>query len=207
MPPIVDKNIPVPDPSLLTTQQLFREINALRELLSSRLNGMDKALDLVHENYVRIPSDTDKQISSLKELLFDKVVALEKAIQLQLHERDIRTEQSSAHSRLAIDAALQAAKELVGEQNRASGTAITKSETAVNKQMEQFSLLIQTVQKSVDDKFGDMKDRITRSEGSGSGKTESEASHHSSVITMIAIVSACIALVSTICAVILAIKK
>ena len=133
------------DPTVLTTEQLHREIQGLKELIGSRLNAMDKALDLVHEDYVRIPTDTDEQVSALKELVFDKVVALEKSIQLQLHERDIRTNQASEHSRLAIDAALQAAKELVGEQNRSSNTAIIKSETSVSRQMEQFNLLLQTM--------------------------------------------------------------
>ena len=195
------------DPTVLTTEQLHREIQGLKELIGSRLNAMDKALDLMHEDYVRIPTDTDEQVSALKELVFEKVVALEKSIQLQLHERDIRTNQATEHSRLAIDAALQAAKELVGEQNRSSNTAIIKSETSVSRQMEQFNLLLQTMGNSISDKFGDIKDRITRAEGAGSGKMQSEAVHRSSNTFLIAAITTFIAFVSTITAIIMAVRK
>src|SRR5688572_17684373 len=68
------------DPTLLTTQQLQREIATLKELMDARfetrLNAMDKAMNLFHDNITRVPTDTDKQISHLKELherIFDAV--------------------------------------------------------------------------------------------------------------------------------------
>jgi hypothetical protein len=59
---------PVPDPTLLTTAALTREIAALKELMATRLDAMDKAQALFEVNLTRVPTDTDKQIQHLKEL-------------------------------------------------------------------------------------------------------------------------------------------
>ena len=48
---------PVPDPTLLTTQQLLRELAALRELLETRINALDRLLS-------RRMDDADKAISA-----------------------------------------------------------------------------------------------------------------------------------------------
>jgi hypothetical protein len=189
-----DDNVPVPDPSLLTTQALQREIFSLRELLEvklkgsdgsnaavrtiieTRLDGMDKAIKLLQDTADKFPARIDEKIIALKEVHEEKFLALlethtEKftSIQLQFRERDVRSEQSSKDSKVAVDAALQAAKEAVGEQNKSSALAIAKSETATTKQIDQLAGLIQTMTKGFDDKFGDVKDRINRMEGKGVG--------------------------------------
>jgi len=48
---------PVPDPTLLTTQQLLRELAALRELLETRIGALDRLLS-------RRMDDADKAISA-----------------------------------------------------------------------------------------------------------------------------------------------
>ncbi len=68
-----------------------------------------------------------------------------------------------------MDAALQAAKEAVGEQNKSSALAIAKSEAATTKQIDQLAGVIQTMTKAFDDKVGDVKDRLTRIEGAKQG--------------------------------------
>ena len=187
-------NIPVPDPSLLTTRALQREIFGLRELLEvklgsgaataeltraiieTRLDGMDKAIQLLQATADRFPQRIDEKISALREVhdkKFDTLMDthLEKfnSIQTQFRERDVRTEQSSKDSKVAVDAALQAAKEAVGEQNKSSALAIAKSEASTTKQIDQLAILIQNMTKGFDDKIGDVKDRLTRIEGRGEG--------------------------------------
>jgi len=232
---------PVPDPTLLTTQQLTREIAALKEVIFTRLEGMDKAIFLFNENITRVPTDTDKQIQHLKELhdskfedaeektkdgfsksheslqlvkniietrltgmdkaieliqsLSDKfpvridekiksleVVHAEKfnSIEVQFTERDVRTESSARDSKVAVDAALQAAKEAVAEQNRSSALAIAKSEASTVKQIDQLGLLIQSGTKTMDDKFDDMKQRLTRLEGTKEGSERTVSTQQAS---------------------------
>lgn len=69
-------------------------------------------------------------------------------IQTQFRERDVRTERSSKDSEVAVDAALQAAKEAVGEQNKSSALAIAKSEAATTKEIDQLGGLINTMTKT-----------------------------------------------------------
>jgi hypothetical protein len=207
------------DPSSLTTQQLWRETAALKELLESHIKALEKSVTVAHEDLVRVPTDIDKQIGTLKELLESKIECAEserelvrtvietrlngndqaiellqatadkfparmdekieslrgvhnekfESIQKQFIERDVRTDQTSRDSKVAVDAALQAAKEAVAEQNRSSALAIAKSEASTVKQIDQMGLLIQTGNKAVDDKFDDIKERLTRIEGKGEG--------------------------------------
>lgn len=62
------------DPSALTTQQLVRENFWLRELIETRLNGMDKAIDLLQAAADRVPSLSvvDANVKHLKELVEEK---------------------------------------------------------------------------------------------------------------------------------------
>ena len=221
-------SVPVPDPTILTTQQLVREIDALKEVIFTRLDGMDEAIKIFNEAITRTPTDTDKQIQHLKSLHETRFDGMDKAVWLlqsigdklpgiidekihslkdlheekfssiekQFKERDVRTEQSSKDSKVAVDAALQAAKEAVGAQNTSSALAIAKSETATMKQIDQISMLIQTGNKAVDDKFDDLKERLTRIEGKGEGKVVTEAAHQTSSTFVVSVVMAIIAFVS-----------
>jgi len=218
---------PIPDPTVLTTRQLLREVTALKELVGTRLDAMDKAQALFENNLSRVPTETDRQIQHLKELhgvrfgevhseliagrtilntrmdAMDKAVVLLQAISdtapskidekiaslhgihdekfssigTQFRERDVRTEQSSKDSKVAVDAALQAAKEAVGEQNKSSALAIAKSEASTTKQIDQLGQLIQSTTKGVDDKFQDVKDRLTRIEGKTEGQKAADTDH------------------------------
>lgn len=152
---------PDPDPTVLTTQALLREILNLKEIFETRIAGMDKAIVLLQTTSDRVPSWVEKAVGQLRELHDEKF----SSIQTQFAERDTRTEQTSRDSKVAVDAALQAAKEAVGEQNKSNALAIAKSEAAFTKQIDQIGLLIQTTAKATDDKIDDIKTRLTTIEG------------------------------------------
>jgi len=186
--------VPSPDPTVLTTSALQREIFGLRELLEgklerltkeqelvrmiieARLDGMDKAIKLLQDISDKFPARIDEKIMALKafhDMRFDAIIQTfsEKfeSIQTQFKERDVRSEQGSKDSKVAIDAALQAAKELVGKQNESSALAIDKSEKSTTKQIDQLGILITTGNKATDDKIDDVKERITRIESEARG--------------------------------------
>jgi hypothetical protein len=194
---------PIPDPTVLTTQQLNREIAYLKELLDARFAERDKAIALLQDISNELPSKIDEKIQSLKAIHDEKFTS----IQRQFSERDVRTEQSSKDSKVAVDAALQAAKEAVGEQNKSSSSAIYKSEAATAKQIDQITQLIQNGAKAVDDKIGDIKDRITRLEGRGEGQVVAETSQHTSSAFIIAVIAVIISFISTATAITMAIRK
>lgn len=168
--------VPNPDPTVRTVEQLQREIAATREILEAqlegvknvinvRLDGMDKANVLLQELREKMPDIISVSIKQLENLHQEKFHSIE----TQFIERDTRTEQTSRDSKVAVDAALQAAKEAVGEQNKSNALAIAKSEAAFTKQIDQLGVLITTMQKGIDDKIEDIKSRLLIIEGNRQG--------------------------------------
>lgn len=241
---------PNPDPTVLTTQQLLREILSVREILESRLDGMDKAIVLLQAAKDKSPtvaeiySEFTEKFIAVQQLLKDRDQKLEqvtqnfytakdtallaakeavteqnkttraaisadlagmsklidsletkvnsmrpvgevyteftekfKSVQVQFQERDIRIEQASRDSKIAIEAALQAAKEAVAEQNKSSAMAIAKSEAATTKQMDAIGMMIQSTTKSLDDKISDLKDRLASTASSVAENQKGVAQH------------------------------
>ena len=155
----------VTDPTTLTTQALLREISNLKELMETRLNAMDKAMVLLQDFANRSPtiSVIEERVTSIAKVVEEKFGS----IQMQFKERDTRTDQTSRDAKTAVDAALQAAKEAVSESNKSAALAIAKSEMSTIKSIDQIASLIQNIVKASDDKFSDLKDRMTTIEGRG----------------------------------------
>lgn len=174
---------PNPDPTVLTTEQLermkeilFRELESSREIVESkllgikgvfdtRLEGMDKAINLVRQQTEVFPLNVREQVAHLQRLHQEKF----DSISTQFMERDTRTEQTSRDSKVAVDAALQAAKEAVGEQNKSNALAIAKSEATFTKQIDQIGVLVASMGKGFDDKIDDIKGRLQSMESTKKG--------------------------------------
>jgi hypothetical protein len=168
--------VPVPDPTLLTTQLVDKAITALEGKLQTRFDAMDRAAELVREDYTRVPTQVDRAILNLRDLLEQKIdnlhsVSDEKfeGIANQFIERDKRTDQLTVASATAVQAAFAAQKEAVSEQNKSNSLAITKSENSTLESLKQLRDLFQADSKATNDKINDLKSRIDRGEGSHSG--------------------------------------
>lgn len=186
---------PVPDPTLLTTQQMARSIDSLKELLRAEIHGraevvdqrfasMEIANDLLQQIFDAQPKITDDKIEHLQKLHEEKF----HSIAVQFSERDTRTETTARDSKVAVDAALSAAKEAVGEQNKSSALAIAKSEAATTKQIDQMGTLVGTTTSGINDKIADVKDRITRIESNSLGHREGFTSTTAIIGVVIALV-------------------
>jgi cation transport regulator ChaB len=167
--------VPRPDPTVLTTQQLLREIATVRELLESRVEGLEKIVDRQHVFLDKLPSQIEHAVGRLQELHDEKF----ESIQTQFRERDTRTEQTSKDSKVAVDAALQAAKEAVGAQQTANASSIDKSEKATSKQIDSIVSLLQTTTVGTNDKIDGLKSimasfevRLTAAEANKKGSSE-----------------------------------
>ena len=204
--PIREDIRPIPDPTVLTTQQLLAAsavlrdaIDAVRKVIETRLDGMDKAIELLRVTSTeKFPLMVESKVLNLKDLHDEKF----KSIQTQFLERDTRTEQTSRDSKVAVDAALQAAKEAVGEQNKSSALAIAKSEAATTKQIDQIIALITTTTAGLNDKISDLKDRLTLIEGKGFGSATTATSQQNNASFLVAVVATAIALGGMILAII-----
>jgi hypothetical protein len=157
--------VPIPDPTILTTEALIREIANLREILTARMDAMDMATELRIDQLLKVPHETQLLIDHLRDLCFERFDGITK----QFAERDVRTDQASRASKEALDAALLAAKELVGATNLANAAAAAKSEDNFTKQIDQITTLITTSNQAVDARITELKERIDRGAGGSEG--------------------------------------
>jgi hypothetical protein len=155
----------VPGPPYLTTEELRRDVSALREIIQARLDGNDRATVVLSETVNRTPTAIQIAVDHLKELHDERFASVDQ----RFDERDVRTDQAAKASKEALDAALLAAKELVSQQNEANAAAADKAEQSTIKQIDQIGIRIDTMQKALDDRLTELKERIDRGEGSGSG--------------------------------------
>lgn len=164
--------VPIPDPTLLTTQMTWREIGALKELLETRLDAMDEALNVARNNYTRVPTDIDKAIGPLRELLTTRLETIDErfsGVSQRFEERDLRFKQVEEASKDAVAAALQSAREANAEQAKNFASSIDKSEAALNKQIEGIAQIAQTGLAAQAAVSADLKDRMTRIESGMEG--------------------------------------
>ena len=147
------------DPSELTTRQLLRENFWLRELLETRLAGMDKAIQLLQAFADRTPTtmDVQAQVQALREVVFEKFEGVERASV----ELKSSTDKAARDVKSAVDAAFAASKEVVSEQNKSNALSTAKSEAGFTKQIDLLGETNKNNMKAVDDKISDIKERIT----------------------------------------------
>jgi hypothetical protein len=216
--------VTAPDPAILATQQLQREIalqqsstdaklDALRETISilgvtlndkiaaseSSRNGMldratvamnaatSKAEQQLQEAIYkaqdghkadiegiekRVNASIADQVNFLRDLLGEKFGG----VQNQFSERDIRTDQNAVNTKVAVDAALQAAEKAVGKQQESFSAATDKSEASMAKQMDQQREMMAAMRSEVNSKFDDrdkstdeLRARLGQIEGRGAG--------------------------------------
>ncbi len=153
--------LPVPDPTILTTEQLRRELLGLRELLESRLDGTERAVKL--------------EIAYMREAREEKYVS----IQMQFRERDSRRDQE-----------MISAKE-----------AITKSEAAVAKQLENNAQNLASLSKITDDKMSIINRRLDRGEGGSEQQREIRSDTHMTIGTVVSLIIGVVGVLSFILAI------
>jgi O6-methylguanine-DNA--protein-cysteine methyltransferase len=195
--------LPRPDPTRLTTDQLRRELSALREILTARLDAMDVATRLLSETVNRTPTQIQTEITHVRELMQEKLGSLGgaadekfRSIELQFAERDVRTTQAATASAQALAAALQAAKEAVFEQAQAAAKAAEKTELSFTKQIDQIQLQITTVAEGFGDRIAELKERIDRGEGSTSGASSQRTESRLNVGSIISVLLLAVAVLT-----------
>jgi hypothetical protein len=143
------------------------------------LDGMDKAIVLLQDGHGSISTSISTHVRHLQEVMLQRFETVDQkfdtrderfsGIQTQFNERDVRTEQSSTATKIAIDAALQAQKEMVAAQNTNIAQALARIEATGQKQIEQLVTLLQTSVQATESKISDLKDRLALIEGRSAG--------------------------------------
>ena len=198
-----------PDPTVLTTQQLERGLDAERDyvmgevrVLEERLHGMDKATSLLSETVNRVPTDMQVAIGNLKELHNERFSSIE----TQFAERDTRQERESRDNKVAVDAAFAAQKEAASEQNKSNTLAIDKSERQQVDAIAKQADLNKSKTDAIDTQVNDLKERLTvletarRTENTGTDQKRLDLG------VLISVAAVFVAIISVIVVVLLAIK-
>lgn len=204
--PIISGGKPDPDPTILTTENLRREIANLKEQINSRLDLNDKAIAIDRVS-------NDAAIGNLHELILANIETLEKVtaqrfdgIAIQFTERDKRTEQLSLADKTAIAAALQAQKEAAGAQNESNAASVLKQEAAFTKLLDQTQALFQTSMSALTTQINDLKSRLDTGEGRGMATSESKQDRSTDKGQSLVMVSIAIALAAFVFAVVMALR-
>jgi hypothetical protein len=179
--------------------EIGRRIDSIYAMLNQRDDGIEAELqifigalrdapDLHDQLRERLQTDIQIAVRRLEELHAEKFTSMvtkfgERDVWLhekfdglarQFAERDVRAEQGATASKQALDAALLAAKELVGQQNIANGEAAAKAEASTTKQIDQIGVIITTMEKSFTDRLTELKERIDRGEGGAGGMASAQ---------------------------------
>ena len=180
-----------------STELALTAVNALRAELSirnsasqQRMDIMDAAVKLQHEDMVRVPTEVQKATTATRELLEQVIartageIAAEiakvrgelntqvslseekfKSVQTQFTLLKQATEQLDLANKTAIAAALQAQKESAGETQKSSQAAIAKSETSTSEAIKTLTATFAQQFTAATDRFNDLKSRLDRGEG------------------------------------------
>jgi len=199
---------PVPDPTILTTQALEREVGNIKERLDdfkdqldrrhvadrefvkaqldvvdTRLNGIDTATDLRLRGIIEIPDQIDEKVANLGSIVDEKFTSIDN----QFKERDTRSERESRDNKVAVDAAFAAQKEAAAKQDEGNQKSIDKSEKSTQDTINKLSEKVDTQIKSLGDKIDDIKDRVNRIESQKEGVQQQRIGFSSNIGNYVAV--------------------
>jgi len=193
--------VPRPDPTRLTTAALEREIEHLRELLTSQINDVARDFDGFMKNHEQKHVDAvDLAIQGITELFIEKLRGVADKfppIQRQFDERDERTRLAFDAADKAVAAALAAQEKAVTAAMAAQEKAVAKSEIATAKQIELLQMQFDTSIKAIQGQLFDVKERIARDVGKGVGLGQAWVIGVAAITVVIGIASIIVAIVAS----------
>lgn len=130
-------------------------------IIEQRLDGMDKAIQLLQTFTDKQPQFVREQVMHLRELH----EAGFESIKTQFMLLKQATEQLDLANKTAIAAALQAQKESAGETQKSSQTAIAKSENSTSEAIKALTTAFNAAITAVTDRINELKGRMDRGEG------------------------------------------
>jgi hypothetical protein len=140
--------------------EVERRDQAGRQLIEQRLEDLDKARALNAKHIDLIPDRIDCRVAAEREYLMSQL----NIIATRTSEKFGAVDKEFLASKEAVAAALQAAKEAVGEQNRSNSAAIKVSESNTKEQLTALGQVSSANFKAQEDKINDARERITAME-------------------------------------------
>jgi hypothetical protein len=206
--------VPRPDPTVRTIETLAHDLAGLRELIETRLDAYDKAIDLLQETASRSPTpgELHLDLQSFKEIVATRFDGVRET----MAGRDLRIGQAEQAAKdavmtafisteKAVAAALTAAKDATTSQSESFERANTKAEMGTTKLLDALGLQIVNSATTLDEKISGNKDTLNRMdsrlitlESRGVVVRESQTQGNAVIGIMVAGLSTLIALASLI---------
>jgi hypothetical protein len=209
----------VSDPQAVMQGIADRAFLTLRNELLVKIESMDKATNLWHDDLVRVPTEVQKSVAALKEVMEQYILRsvsdlrgevgreIEKSegnvgtlrlvsderfqsIQTQFVLLKQATEQLDLANKTAIAAALQAQKESAGETQKSSQAAIAKAENSTSDAIKSLTTTFNVAIQGLTDRYMDLKSRIDRGEGKTSFSDPDTTAKLGQIMTQLAAVTA-----------------
>lgn len=187
---------PVPDPTVLTTEQLLRAIAAERDFVvgqlairDERLAGIDEATKLRLTAVSGTSNEIDVKVGRLKDVHDEKF----RSIETQFKERDIRAEREARDNKVAVDAAFAAQKEAAAKQDEANAKAIDKSEKATAETIKTNQELSRSVTDGLTKDVDSLKIAVNSIQSTKVGAVETRGQNQWTIERVIAIAAIVVA--------------
>lgn len=130
-------NIPIPDPSVRTTENLRREIATLRELLITQIQTLGKELDSFRLNHEEKHREVvDAAVSHVAEMADQRAQSFEAELKATDRRYEQRYEAQSEALKAAFFSAETATKAALAAAEKAVTTALASSELGVQRATE-----------------------------------------------------------------------
>jgi len=140
-----------------TIASLKDEIQIRLDGVNMRFDSMDKAIAIVKEDAVRVPTLLDRAIANLHEIVHNEIAITAGLID---KSNEVREERFRA-IQMQFTSLMQATEKL----DLARQTAIAKSEASTAEAIKTLTATFQQQFTSATDRFNDLKSRLDRGEG------------------------------------------
>jgi hypothetical protein len=162
-------------------------VDGIQAVVDQRFTDIDRATRLLNDQMTAVPTDVDKQVGHLKEVVNERF----SSVALQFAERDTRGEREARDNTIKVDAAFSSAEKSSAKQDESNQKAIDKSEKAFVDALNKLQDLFSATTAGLSDKLDDQKDRLStleKSVASGAGNREGGKEAWGTVIAIGALV-------------------
>jgi len=194
------------DPTDATSRALLREITNLEKVTALQIGALEKAVDVAHQDMVRVPTEVQKAVGGLEALIdakletirqmFNVHVEMFNSVQKQFAERDTRTDQAAISIEKAINAALTAQKEQADKTQSANDKAAIKTETAFTKLIDEQGKGMTSVQAAfttsidaIKERIGDLQRSLSQITSAAIGRKDTVSESQNSIGVWVAVVA------------------
>jgi hypothetical protein len=194
-------NIPIPDPSEITSREIAKAKAELREEFGQRLSaaidegsarrdGLGDRIVGVRDALGAVQADAGQRIANLQTLADDRLQGLTQLTNERIEGLKIAFREDKTAAATAVAAAFAAQEKLAIAQNLSNTAAIAKSEASTTKELESLDGKIASLKESIAADIRNLEGRLNRGEGGSLGARQQAADTHTSLATVFGFIGA-----------------